>query len=151
MIVPGAGVGRTKKPKVVRHPPTRGCTAYRENRADMQQGGEQGLGRKGSGRGGCVSPSTSLRQRRSSPHCRKLGAALVRLVVGEPLHPRRPSGPMGSIARSHHMAGDARSCLELRGVFLYGMNSTLPEIPLRNTPQARRHIIKFIVILLRSR
>ena len=29
------------------------------------------------------------------------------------------------------------------------MISTLPEIPPRNTPQARRHIIKFIVILLR--
>ena len=72
-------------------------------------------------------------------------------VVGEPLHPRRPSGPMGSIAPSHHMAGDARSCLELRGVFLNEMNSTLPEIPPRNPPGARRHLINFIVIQLRSR
>ena len=62
---------------------------------------------------------------------------------------KRP--PMGSIAHSHHMAGDARSPLDLRGVYLIEANSTLPEIPLRNTPQARRHIIKFIVILLRSR
>ena len=62
---------------------------------------------------------------------------------------KRP--PMGSIAQSHHMAGDARSPLDLRGVYLDEANSTLPEIPLRNTPQARRHIIKFIVILLRSR
>ena len=62
---------------------------------------------------------------------------------------KRP--PMGSIAHSHHMAGDARASLDLRGVFLDEANSTLPEIPLRNTPQARRHIIKFIVILLRSR
>ena len=58
---------------------------------------------------------------------------------------------MGSIARSHHMAGDARPSLELRGVFLNEVSSRVPEIPPRNTPQARRHIIKFIVILLRSR
>ena len=31
------------------------------------------------------------------------------------------------------------------------VSSRVPEIPPRNTPQARRHIIKFIVILLRSR
>ena len=52
---------------------------------------------------------------------------------------KRP--PMGSIAHSHHMAGDARPCLELRGVFLNEMNSTLPddfahvplEVPLEKT------------------
>ena len=59
--------------------------------------------------------------------------------------------PMSTIAWSHHTAGDAMPSLDLRGVFLIEANSTLPEIPLRNTPQARRHIIKFIVILLRSR
>ena len=58
---------------------------------------------------------------------------------------------MGSIARAHHMAGDARPSLELRGVFLDEVSSRVPEIPRRNTPQARRHIIKLIVILLRSR
>ena len=58
---------------------------------------------------------------------------------------------MGSIARSHHMAGDARSSLDLRGVGLNEVSSRMPEISPRNTPQARRHIIKFIVILLRSR
>ena len=62
---------------------------------------------------------------------------------------KRP--PMGSIAHSHHMAGDARASLDLRGVGLNEMSSRVPEIPPRNTPQARRHIIKFIVILLRSR
>ena len=62
---------------------------------------------------------------------------------------KRP--PMGSIAHSHHMAGDARASLDLRGVFLDEMNSTLPEIPSRNTPGTRRHLNKFIVILLRSR
>ena len=58
---------------------------------------------------------------------------------------------MGSIAHSHNLAGDARSPLDLREIFLSEANSTLPEIPPRNTPQARRHLIKFIVILLRSR
>ena len=43
------------------------------------------------------------------------------------------TGPMGSIAHSHHMAGDARSCLELQGVFLVEVKSTLPEIPFYNT------------------
>ena len=59
--------------------------------------------------------------------------------------------PMGTTAWSHHMAGDARSPLDLRGVFLIEANSTLPEIPPRNPPGARRHIINFIVIQLRSR
>ena len=54
---------------------------------------------------------------------------------------KRP--PMGSIAQSHHMAGDARPCLDLRGVFLDEANSTLPEIPPRNTCGVRRNIIKF--------
>ena len=58
---------------------------------------------------------------------------------------------MGTTAWSHHMAGDARPCLELRGVFLNEMNSTLPEIPPPNPPGARRHLNNFIVILLRSR
>ena len=62
---------------------------------------------------------------------------------------KRP--PMGSIAHSHNMAGDARSPLELRGVLVIEVNSRMAENPHRNTPQARRHIIKFIVILLRSR
>ena len=59
--------------------------------------------------------------------------------------------PMSTTAWSHHMAGDARASLDLRGVLLDEANSRVPEIPPRNTPQARRHIIKFIVILLRSR
>ena len=54
---------------------------------------------------------------------------------------KRP--PMGSIAHSHHMAGDARASLDLRGVFLDEANSTLPEIPPRNTCGVRRNIIKF--------
>ena len=62
---------------------------------------------------------------------------------------KRP--PMGTTAWSHHMAGDARPSLDLRGVGLNEMSSRVPEIPRRNTPQARRHIIKFIVILHRSR
>ena len=62
---------------------------------------------------------------------------------------KRP--PMGSITHSHHMAGDARASLDLRGVFLDEANSTLPEIPFRNTRGVRRHWNKFIVILLRSR
>ena len=65
--------------------------------------------------------------------------------------PRRPSGPMSTIAWSHHMAGDAWPSLELRRVMLNEVSSRMPEIPPRNTPQARRHLIKFIVILLRSR
>ena len=40
---------------------------------------------------------------------------------------------MGSIAHSHIMAGDTRSCLELRRVFLNEVNSTLPEIPFHKT------------------
>ena len=36
---------------------------------------------------------------------------------------------MGTTAWSHHMAGDARPCHDLRGVGLDEMNSTLPEIP----------------------
>ena len=62
---------------------------------------------------------------------------------------KRP--PLGSIAHSHHMAGDARASLDLRGVLLDEANSTLPEIPFRNTRGVRRHWNKFIVILLRSR
>ena len=62
---------------------------------------------------------------------------------------KRP--PMGSITHSHHMAGDARPCLELRGVFLNELNSTPPEIRPPNPPGTRRHLNKFIVILLRSR
>ena len=41
--------------------------------------------------------------------------------------------------------------LDLRGVYLIEANSTLPEIPPRNTRGVRRHLINFIVILLRSR
>ena len=62
---------------------------------------------------------------------------------------KRP--PMGSIAQSHHMAGDARPCLELRGVFLNEANSTLPEIPTNDPPVTRRNLINFIVIMPRSR
>ena len=62
---------------------------------------------------------------------------------------KRP--PMGSIAHSHHMAGDARASLDLRGVFLDEANSRVPEIPPRNTRGVRRNMNKFIVILLRSR
>ena len=62
---------------------------------------------------------------------------------------KRP--PMGSIAHSHNMAGDARSPLALRGVFLIEANSMLPEIPPRNTRGVRRNMNKFIVIMLRSR
>ena len=66
--------------------------------------------------------------------------------------PLRPTlAPMGTTAWSHHMAGDARPCHDLRGVGLDEMNSTLPEIPPRNPPGAWRHLINFIVILLRSR
>ena len=43
--------------------------------------------------------------------------------------------PMSTTAWSHHMAGDARPCLELRGVFLNEMNSTLPEIPPPTPPE----------------
>ena len=39
---------------------------------------------------------------------------------------------MGSIAHSHMMAGDARSCLKLRGIFLVEVKSTLPEIACHN-------------------
>ena len=53
---------------------------------------------------------------------------------------KRP--PMGSIAHSHHMAGDARASLDLRGVFLDEANSTLPEIPPRNTRGVRRNMNK---------
>ena len=49
---------------------------------------------------------------------------------------------MGSIAHSHHMAGDARPCLDLRGVFLDEANSTLPEIPPRNTRGVRPNMNK---------
>ena len=62
---------------------------------------------------------------------------------------KRP--PMGSITHSHHMAGDARASLDLRGVFLDEANSRVPEIPPRNTRGVRRNMNKFIVILLRSR
>ena len=62
---------------------------------------------------------------------------------------KRP--PMGSIAHSHHMAGDARASLDLRGVLLDEANSRVPEIPPRNTRGVRRNMNKFIVILLRSR
>ena len=57
--------------------------------------------------------------------------------------PENKKLPMGSIAHSHHMAGDARASLDLRGVFLDEANSTLPEIPPRNTCGVRRNIIKF--------
>ena len=40
---------------------------------------------------------------------------------------------MGSIAHSHMMTGDASPSLELRGVFLNEVNSTLPEIPFHKT------------------
>ena len=56
-----------------------------------------------------------------------------------------------AIAWSPHMAGDAWPSLELRRVMLNEVSSRVPEIPRRNIPQARRHIIKFTVILLRSR
>ena len=59
--------------------------------------------------------------------------------------------PMSTTAWSHHMAGDARASLDLRGVFLDEANSTLPEIPPRNTRGVRRNMNKFIVIMLRSR
>ena len=59
--------------------------------------------------------------------------------------------PMSTIAWSHHMAGDARPCLELRGVFLNEVNARMPEIPHLNTRGTRRHSNKFTVILLRSR
>ena len=62
---------------------------------------------------------------------------------------KRP--PMGSITHSHHMAGDARASLDLRGVLLDEANSRVPEIPPRNTRGVRRNMNKFIVILLRSR
>ena len=53
--------------------------------------------------------------------------------------------PMGSIAHSHHMAGDTRSCLDVRGVFLNKANSTLPEIPfqIQNTRGVRTSMKKF--------
>ena len=54
---------------------------------------------------------------------------------------KRP--PMGTTAWSHHMAGDARPSLELRGVFLNKMNSTLPEIPRQNTRGVQRSMNKF--------
>ena len=59
--------------------------------------------------------------------------------------------PMGTTAWSHHMAGDARPSLELRGVFLNEVSSRVPEIPPRNTRGVRRNMNKFIVIMLRSR
>ena len=59
--------------------------------------------------------------------------------------------PMSTTAWSHHMAGDARPSLELRGVFLNEVSSRVPEIPPRNTRGVRRNMNKFIVILLRSR
>ena len=62
---------------------------------------------------------------------------------------KRP--PMGSIAHSHNMAGDTRSCLELRGVFLNEVNARMPEIPHLKTRGTLRHSNKFTVILLRSR
>ena len=52
------------------------------------------------------------------------------------------TGPMGSIAHSHIMAGDTRSCLELQGVFLVEVNSTLPEIPCHNTRGVRTNMNK---------
>ena len=50
---------------------------------------------------------------------------------------------MGSIAHSHIMAGDTRSCLELQGVFLVEVNSALPEIPSYNTRGVRTNMNKF--------
>ena len=50
---------------------------------------------------------------------------------------------MGSIAHSHIMAGDTRSCLELQGVFLVEVNSTLPEIPFHKTRGVRTNMNKF--------
>ena len=49
---------------------------------------------------------------------------------------------MGSIAHSHIMAGDTRSCLELQGVFLNEVNSTLPEIPSQNNRGVRTSMNK---------
>ena len=50
---------------------------------------------------------------------------------------------MGSIAHSHIMAGDTRSCLELQGVFLNEVNSTLPEIPSQNNRGVLTSMKKF--------
>ena len=59
------------------------------------------------------------------------------------IRPRHKIMPMGSIAHSHIMAGDTRSCIELRGVFLVEVNSTLPEIPSYNTRGVRTNMNKF--------
>ena len=50
---------------------------------------------------------------------------------------------MGSIAHSHHMAGDTSPCLDVRGVFLNEANSTLPEIPFQNARGVRTSMEKF--------
>ena len=87
---------------------------------------------------------------RLHPHAALESARGILILCGVKVHlAKRP--PMGSIAQSHHMAGDARPCLELRGVFLNELNSTPPEIRPPNPPGTRRHLNKFIVILLRSR
>ena len=51
--------------------------------------------------------------------------------------------PDGSIAHSHHMAGDTRSCLGWQGVFLNEVNSTLAENLHRKTRGVQRSIKKF--------
>ena len=55
------------------------------------------------------------------------------------IRPRHKIMPMGTIAWSHHMSGDASPSLELRGVFLVEVNSTLPEIPFHKTRGVRRN------------
>ena len=87
---------------------------------------------------------------RLHPHAALESARGILILCGVKVHlAKRP--PMGSIAHSHIMAGDARSPLDLRGVFLIEANSRVPEIPPRNTRGVRRNMNKFIVILLRSR
>ena len=51
--------------------------------------------------------------------------------------------PDGSIAHSHNMAGDASSRLDLQGVFLKYVNSTLAENPHRKTRGVQRSMNKF--------
>ena len=58
------------------------------------------------------------------------------------IRPRHKIMPMGSIVHSHIMAGDTRSCLELRGVFLVEVDSTLPEIPFHKTRGVRTNMNK---------
>ena len=49
---------------------------------------------------------------------------------------------MGSIAHSHHIAGDTSPSLELQGVFLVEVKSTLPEIPSQNNRGVRTSMNK---------